>query len=124
MLLAVKKASPDAPLYPEALYELGRAYMEDGKYQNAAAIYEQLRVSTSDKTFAARALIGKGMAYRNIKAYDTALQQYKQVVSLVPGSEYAEEAMLAINSIYQTTSTPRAIWIISKAAVSISVIRI
>jgi|LSQX01.3.fsa_nt_gb tetratricopeptide (TPR) repeat protein len=106
VLLAVKKASPDAPLYPEAMYELGRAYMEDGKYQNAAAIFEQLRVSTSDKTFAARALIGKGMAYRNIKAYDTALQQYKQVVSLVPGSEYAEEAMLAINSIYQTTGTP------------------
>ena len=102
----VRKSSPDAPLYCEAMYELGRAQMENGSYDAAATTFEQLRTTTADNTFAARALIGKGMAYRNMKRYDSALDQYKQVVALVPGSEYSEEALLAINSIYQTTGTP------------------
>lgn len=106
VLSRVRKSSPDAPLYCEAMYELGRAQMENGSYDAAALTFEQLRTTTSDNTFAARALIGKGMAYRNMKRYDSALDQYKQVVSLVPGSEYSEEALLAINSIYQTTGTP------------------
>ena len=106
VLSRVRKSSPDAPLYCEAMYELGRAQMENGAYDAAATTFEQLRTTTADNTFAARALIGKGMAYRNMKRYDSALDQYKQVVALVPGSEYSEEALLAINSIYQTTGTP------------------
>ncbi len=105
-LSAVLGASPEAPLYSEAMYELGRTYMESGQNSEAVDVFEKLRTATSDKTFAARALIGKGMACRNMKDYDTALAQYKQVVDLLPGSEYSEEALLAINSIYQTTGTP------------------
>ena len=106
VLMRVKDASPEAPLYDEAMYELGRAYMENADYNGAAEVFETLRSSTSDNTFAARALIGKGMAFRNMKNYDSALEQYKQVVSLLPGSEYSEEALLAINSIYRTSGTP------------------
>lgn len=106
VLTAVKKASPEAALYADAMYELGRANMETGDYKEAVSVFEKLRSSSSDNTFAARALIGKGMAFRNMKDYESALQQYKQVVSLLPGSEFSEEALLAINSIYQTSGTP------------------
>ena len=106
ILSKVKNASSEAPMYAEAMYELGRAYMESGRNGYAAETFETLRKSTADNTFAARALIGKGMAYRNMKNYDTALEQYKQVVSLLPGSEYSEEALLAISSIYQATGHP------------------
>lgn len=106
VLSTVKQASPSAPLYSEAMYELGRTYMETGQYNMAVDIFEKLRRSTSDNTFMARALIGKGMAYRNMKEYDTALEQYKKVVSLMPGSQYCQDALLAINSIYQATGQP------------------
>ncbi|MBQ3712052.1 MAG: tetratricopeptide repeat protein [Bacteroidales bacterium] len=107
VLKEVLKASSEAPMYSEAIYELGRAQMENGSFAEAASTFENLRTSTSDATFAARALIGKGMAYRNLKEYEQALAQYMQVVDLMPDSQYSEEALMAINSIYQTTGEPQ-----------------
>ena len=106
VLSTVKKASPSAPLYAEALYELGRSYMDLDNNAEAVKTFELLRRNVSDNTSMAKALIGKGMAYRNAKQYPEALAEYKTVVSMLPGSEYSEEAMLAINSIYQTTGEP------------------
>lgn len=106
VLSTVKKADPSSPLYAEALYELGRSYMDMDSNAEAVETFEQLRRSSGDNTYMAKALIGKGMAYRNAKQYPEALAEYKKVVGLLPGSEYSEEAMLAINSIYQTTGEP------------------
>lgn len=106
VLKEVLKASSDAPLYSEATYELGRAQMENGDYEPAIRTFETLRSRTPDGIYAARALIGKGMAWRNLGKYEAALDAYMQVVDLMPESEYSEEALLAINSIYQTTGTP------------------
>ena len=106
VLSTVRQASASAPLYSEAMYELGRAYMETEKYNSAVDVFEKLRRSTADNTFMARALIGKGMAYRNMKDYDTALGEYKKVVTLMPGSQYSQDALLAINSIYQALGQP------------------
>ena len=105
-LLHVEDASPDAPLYDEACYELGRAQMDVRDNNDAIRTFKRLRETTQDNTYVARALIGLGMVYRNQSKYDDALDCYKQVVSLMPRSEYAEEAMLAIESIYQTRRQP------------------
>ena len=106
VLSRVTKASADTPMYSEAMYELGRAYMENEDNQQAVKTFGTLQTTTSDVTYSARALIGSGMAYRNMKDYEHALANYKQVVDLLPQSEYAEEALMAINSIYQTTNEP------------------
>ena len=106
VLSRVTGASADAPMYSEAMYELGRAYMEVDDNEEAVKTFGALQTTTSDNTFAARALIGRGMAFRNMKNYEHALYDYKQVVDLLPQSEYAEEALMAINSIYQTTNQP------------------
>ena len=105
-LLHVEDASPDAPLYDEACYELGRAQMDLKDNNDAIRTFTRLRENTRDNTYVARALIGLGMVHRNLSDYDAALENYKQVVSLMPQSEYAEEAMLAIESIYQTRRQP------------------
>ena len=106
VLSRVTGASADSPMYSEAMYELGRAYMEVDDNQQAVKTFGTLQTATSDNTYAARALIGRGMAFRNMKNYEQALSEYKQVVDLLPKSEYAEEALMAINSIYQTTNQP------------------
>ena len=106
-LLHVEDASPEAPLFNEACYELGRAQMDLGNNNDAARTFMRLRETTKDNTYVARALIGLGMVRRNQSDYDAALESYKQVVSLMPQSEYAEEALLAIESIYQARRQPQ-----------------
>ena len=106
-LAPVMNASKISPYYPEAMYELGRAYMDVKDPANAALAFNTLRYNTSDDTFVARALIGLGMVSRNQSEHEAALGYYKQVVSLMPGSEYADDALLAIESIYQTMKQPQ-----------------
>lgn len=106
VLSSVMDARPDVPLYNEAMYELGRSYMETDRNKEALSVFDILESTTSDNTFVARALIGQGMACRNMSRHGEALAYYKRVVSLMPGSEYAEDALLAINSIYRTTGHP------------------
>ena len=102
----VSGASANAPMYSDACYELGRTQMELKDNKSAAATFRKLSENAPDNTFKAKALIGLGMVNRNAGNYDNALESYKSVVSLMPGSEYAEDAMLAIESIYQSRKQP------------------
>ena len=95
-------SKPSAQYYPETMYELGRAYVAGGKADDAATCFEKLRKNSSDKTINARSLIELGMIARNKSDNDKALGYYKQVVDEMPGTEYAQDALLAIESIYQT----------------------
>ncbi len=106
VLAPVRDAPVDAPLYCDAVYELGRAYMDVEDYRSALGAFSLLRRNASDSSFVARALIGLGMTNRNMAEYDKALANYKKVVSMMPGSEWAEDALLAIESIYQTRKQP------------------
>lgn len=105
-LSRVKNAPVTAPYYSETMYELGRAYLDNNENDAAIEAFNLLKSNASDTTFVARAHIGIGMACRNRKKYDDALQNYKQVVTLLPDGEYAKDALLAIESIYQTIGHP------------------
>ncbi len=105
-LLHIEDATPGVPLYDEALYELGRAQMDQGHNNDALRSFVRLRQNTRDNTFVARSLIGQGMVHRNMSDYDAALEDYKEVVSLMPDSEYAGEAMTAIESVYTAMRQP------------------
>ena len=107
-LETVKSASPSAPYYSEALYELGRAYVAAGSPEDAVRAFRTLRSATSDNNYAARALIELGMIARNQDRYAQALEYYKEVVETMSGSDYAEDALLAIESIYQLRQEPDA----------------
>ena len=105
-LSQVLKASPDALLYPEAMYELGRAYIDNGQTDKAMDCFETLKSTSKDGTYVAKALIELGMVARNRKDYDKALGYYKQVVEDLPKNELSDDAMLAIESIYQALGEP------------------
>ena len=107
-LTRVRKASPSANFWPEAMYELGRAYVELDRDEAAAECFENLRANSKDGTYVARSLIELGMLARNKRQYDKALGYYKQVVSDLPKNEYTADAMLAIESIYQSMGEPEA----------------
>ena len=106
VLSRVKDADSSSPLYSEALYELGRSYLDISDNDAAAASFSLLRNNSKDSTYLARALIGLGMVNRNSARYDKALEYYKEVIEMMPGGEYAQDALLAIESIYQTKKQP------------------
>ena len=107
VLSLVEKASPSAPMYCEALYELGRAYMDASQPQDALRAFSLLRKNAGEGAYVAQALIGQGMVHRNLKEYEAALADYKQVVSLMRDSEYAQDALASIESIYQSLGQPQ-----------------
>ncbi len=106
MLSHVMDASPDARFYPEALFELGRSYVENEDDDKAFECFRKLASSVKDSTFVARSYIEMGSLSRNQSQYNEALGYYKTVVEKMPLSGYAEDALAAIESIYQTKNEP------------------
>ena len=105
-LTNVLDASPEAEFYPEALFELGRAYTLNDDDENAFSCFRKLADTVKDSTFVARAYIEMGSLARNQSQFNEALGYYKTVVEHMPLSGYAEDALLAIESIYQTRNEP------------------
>ncbi len=106
LLSNVMKASPNAKFYPEALFELGRAYVVKDDSDKAFECFNRLADSVKDSTFVAKAYVEMGSLARNQSQYNEALGYYKIVVEEMPLSEYAEDALAAIESIYQTRNEP------------------
>lgn len=106
LLSNVMEASPSARFYPEALFELGRAYVAKEEDDKAFECFNKLAAQVKDSTFVARAYIEMGSLSRNQSQYNEALGYYKTVVEEMPLSGYAEDALAAIESIYQTRNEP------------------
>ena len=100
------QARPGVPYYGECLYELGRSYVALKREKEAVHTFSTLLSSTQDPSLSARSLLELGMIARNAGRSDDALDCYKQVVA--QGGEYAEDALLAIESIYRTREDPQA----------------
>lgn len=106
LLTRVMDARPEAEFYPEALFELGRAYAVKEDDDNAFNCFRKLADTVKDSTFVAKSYIEMGSLSRNQSQYNDALGYYKKVVEEMPLSGYAEDALLAIESIYQTRNEP------------------
>ena len=105
-LETAKLANPSAPYYGESLYELGRAYVALKDNNDAIRAFRTLRSTTQDPALECRALLELGMIARNEGKGDEAIGYYKQVVE--KGGDYADDALLAIESIYRTREDPEA----------------
>ena len=106
LLSNVMKASPSSRFYPEALFELGRSYVSEENDEKAFECFNLLSEKVKDSTFVARAYIEMGSLARNQSQYNEALGYYKVVVQEMPMSGYMEDALAAIESIYQTRNEP------------------
>ena len=106
LLSRVLDASPSAKFYPEALFELGRTYAVREDDDKAFMCFNKLAQTVKDTTFVAQAYIEMGSISRNQSQFNDALGYYKAVVEKMPMSGYAEDALAAIESIYQTKDEP------------------
>ena len=101
-LSEVKDAASSAPRYADALLELGRSYAESGDRLRADGCFDLVVSDVSDSSAVAQALLEKAMLARNAKDKDAALACYRRVVANMPGTEQADNALLAIESIYSS----------------------
>ena len=108
ILSNVLKADPSSRFYPEALFELGRSYVVKENDDKAFECFRMLAEKSNDVTFVARAYIEMGSLSRNQSQFNEALEYYKTVVEKMPLSGYAEDALVAIESVYQTKNEPEA----------------
>ena len=106
LLSSVLDASSESEFFPEALFELGRSYALKEDDDNAFKCFRRLATEVKDSTFVARAYIEMGSLSRNQSQFNEALASYKTVVEQMPLSGYAEDALIAIESIYQTRNEP------------------
>ena len=102
----VWKAKPDSRFYPDAMYELGRAHIKMDHQDEAVRCFDNIVNTVKDSTFIARSLIELGMVERNASHNQKALEYYKTVVEKLPLSEYADDALLAIEGIYEKMNEP------------------
>lgn len=100
-LTPVSQASPDAPYYGEALYELGLAYVDAKRSDEAVQTFTMLVEKDKDTTYVSKSLLALGMLARNAGRLDEALSCYKRVVEQMPLSVSVPDAMAAIESVYQ-----------------------
>ena len=106
LLSNVDKASPSAPFYSEALFELGRSYERKEDNESAKDCFNRLIASVKDSTFIARSYIELGTIAMNQSDSKKALEYYKTVVEKLGMTGYADDALLAIESLYQTQNNP------------------
>jgi len=105
-LLPVLKASPTSHFYSDALFELGRAYVDSKKESDAVNCFKTLVETSRDSIFVARALIEMGMIARNRSDVENALACYGKVVEEYRSTGFSEDALLAIEAIYQSQGEP------------------
>ncbi|MCQ2153277.1 MAG: tetratricopeptide repeat protein [Bacteroidales bacterium] len=108
VLSRVDGASPDAPMWSEAQYELARAEFERGNASSAERTFLKILSGNASREYEAGALTGLGMVCRNSGRYEDALVRYKTVVEQYADLPAARDALLAIESIYQTLGRPDA----------------
>ena len=106
LLKNVMNASADAEFYAESLYELGRAYVAKYEDEKAQECFRLLADNVKDATYVARAYLEMGSLARNQSQYNEALKYYKTVVEDMPMSGYVDDALAAIESIYQIRNKP------------------
>ena len=106
LLSKVMDADASSRFYPEAMFELGRAYVMSEDDDNAFSCFKAIAEKVKDNTYVARAYIEMGSLSRNQSQFKDALKYYKKVVEEMPQSGYADDALAAIESVYQTRNEP------------------
>jgi len=97
---------PNARLYPEAMYELGRTYVQRNNADEATKCFEAL-LSARDSSYYSRSLLELAMISSNKGERQKAINYYKRIVSDTPDAPEVQEALAGMESLYQLTGRPQ-----------------
>ncbi len=105
LLNQIVRNNPNSSFYPQSLYELGRSYVQTGRDERASECFYTL-LACKDSTYYGRTLLELAMISANGRKYDAAIEYYKTVISELPHSKEAQDAISGLETIYQTQNRP------------------
>ena len=105
LLKQVTRLNRTAPLYPQALFELGRTYVQTGKKENASECFFTL-LGMKGNDYYTKSLLELALINANSRKYDKAVEYYKTVVDYAPDSPEAEDALAGLESLYRQRNQP------------------
>lgn len=89
------------PLYTQALYELGRTYVQNNRDEEALQVLDQLINNPPDSLYYHKALLEAGMISANRGNTEEALVYYRQIVEGKAVTEETQSALAGIENIYR-----------------------
>lgn len=108
LLKEITSAHRTAPLYPQAMYELGRTYVQKGNEMEATQCFNTLLGIREGNDYYLKSLLELALLNANAKRSENAIEYYKAVVSAAPDSPEAEDALAGLESLYQLLNQPEA----------------
>lgn len=98
-------SKPNAQLYPNALYELGRLYVQKDRTAPATECFNRL-LGVTDSSFHPKALLELAMINSNASHYSKAIECYDNIIRNYPMSSEVQEALAGMESVYQIQNRP------------------
>ncbi len=91
---------PESEYVDDALYTIGKGYMQAGNNPKALGSFDRLLNDFPDSYYARKSLMNKGLIHYNSGANDRALIVLKEVVDQYPNSPEANQAVEIAEKIY------------------------
>ena len=91
---------PQSGYAEQAYYEMGRAYVEQEKNEQAVATFDELVKRYPGSSLARKAATETAMIYNQVGNNEKAITAYKKIISLYPQSEEAQIAAQDLKNIY------------------------
>lgn len=96
----------NSPLYPKAVFELGRTYVQIGDIDRSFECFNYLLKNVKDSVYYSKSLLELGMIFSNKGDYDKSLEYFSAVVESTKITEDLQSALAGIESIYQLQNRP------------------
>lgn len=93
-------AAREGDFVDDAMFELGRTYVQRDRFSDGAAVLKRLVAEYPASPHYLSALSELGLTYQNLGNDNEALTYYKMVVEKFPNSPQSKDAMLGIRNIY------------------------
>lgn len=85
---------PQSPTLPNAIFQLGRGFYLEAKYDDALRAFQKVADAYPDSTSAREALSFVGSTYLRMKRYDDAVAAYKRYIARFPDAPNPERPYL------------------------------
>jgi len=91
---------PKSAYIDDALYELGRTYERESRFEEAKKEYQAIINQHRESTYYPKALLQMGLVCYNTSDYQNSLKYYKQVAENYGGTQEAQSALMGIKNCY------------------------
>jgi soluble lytic murein transglycosylase len=98
---AIIKLFPQSPNVPDALYQIGRGFVQEGNYNEAINWFERVQAEFPDSDTAKDALSQTASVYSRVNKPKEAVSRYQKFIEKYPDSDNLERAYLNIVDVFR-----------------------